>query len=70
MRYTDFEQLNPYLLDALWHVSAIFVDIDDEHDLWGGLLESVFNKHAPLSRKRVHKKDLQLTVNLLTFTNG
>ena len=70
MRYTDFEQLNPHLLDALWHVSAIFADIDDEYDFWGGLLESVLNKHTPLSRKQVHKKDLQLTLTLLTFTNG
>lgn len=70
MKYTDFKQLNRHLLDALWHVSAIVVDIDDEYDYWGGLLESVLNEHAPLKRKRVHKKDLQLTGNLLTFTNG
>lgn len=70
MKYTDFEKLNPHLLEALWHVSAIFVDIDDEYDYWGGLLESVLNEHAHLRRKRVHKKDPQLTVNLLTFTTG
>ena len=54
----NYEQLNRDLLEAPWHVSDIFTDIDDKYDFWNGLIESVLNEHAPIKKKLVQEKDI------------
>ena len=58
MKNTNFELLNRDLSYAPWHVKHIFTDIDDKYDCWKGLVDSVVDDHAPITKIRVREKDI------------
>jgi len=55
---TDLELLYQELINAPWHVGAIFTFIDVKYDYWRGLFGSVVNKYVPVKRKKVREQDI------------
>ena len=54
---TDFDNFNKDLIDAPWHVGEIF-DLDDAYDYWRNRFDSIANKHATMTKKRVLERDV------------